>query len=71
MEYLNWTILLMLQIAFEVFFIYLFFWIILEYFLRLIKNDELYYQLTFYIPIFRNIVWIFKIDCDLFPHKNL
>ena len=61
MEYLNWTILLILELAFEVFFIYLFFWIILEYFLRLIKNDELYYQLTFYIPIFRNIVWGFYI----------
>jgi len=62
MEFMNSTILLILEIAFEVFFIYLFFWIIIEYLLRLVKNDELYYQLSFYIPQIRNIVWVFYIS---------
>ncbi len=61
MEYLNWTILLIFEIALEVFFIVLIFWLIIEYFLRLIKNDKIYYQLAFYIPLLRNIVWIFYI----------
>ena len=62
MDVINSTILLMLQIALEVFSIYMFFWIILEYLLRLVKNDGLYYQLSFYIPQIRNIVWVFYIS---------
>jgi len=52
----------MLEIAFEVLSIYLLFWFILEYLLRLVKNDGLYYQLSFYIPQIRNIVWVFYIS---------
>lgn len=52
----------MLEIALEVVSIYLLFWIILEYLLRLVKNDGLYYQLSFYIPQIRNIVWVFYIS---------
>ena len=62
MDVINSTILLMLQIALEVFSIYMLFWIILEYLLRLVKNDGLYYQLSFYIPQIRNIVWVFYIS---------
>jgi len=62
MDIINSTILLMLEIAFEVLSIYLLFWFILEYLLRLVKNDGLYYQLSFYIPQIRNIVWVFYIS---------
>jgi hypothetical protein len=62
MNIINSTILLMLEIAFEVLSIYLLFWFILEYLLRLVKNDGLYYQLSFYIPQIRNIVWVFYIS---------
>ena len=62
MDVINSTILLMLEIALEVVSIYLLFWIILEYLLRLVKNDGLYYQLSFYIPQIRNIVWVFYIS---------
>ena len=62
MELINSIILLILGIAFEVFFIYLIFWLVIEYLLRLVKNDELYYQLYFYIPILRNVVWVFYIS---------
>ena len=62
MELINSIILLILGIAFEVFFIYLVFWLVIEYLLRLVKNDELYYQLYFYLPILRNVVWVFYIS---------
>ena len=62
MELINSIILLILGIAFEVFFIYLIFWLVIEYLLRLVKNDELYYKLYFYIPILRNVVWVFYIS---------
>ena len=62
MDVINSTILLMLEIALEVVSIYLLFWIILEYLLRLVKNDGLYYQLSFYIPQIRNVVWVFYIS---------
>jgi len=62
MDVINSTILLMLEIALEVVSIYLLFWIILEYLLRLVKNDGLYYLLSFYIPQIRNVVWVFYIS---------
>lgn len=58
-DYESISLLLIFRIIFEITFFILFFWISREYLVKFLRDQKWKKKLTFYIPIARNIFWVF------------